>query len=79
MAVLMFGICKANKITRDDKFALMQQLMKRMLSIGASLAKQNWTGNIVNFLAITGYRFAIALHVELLQVCRQTSEAMVIW
>ena len=70
----LHGALYSNDGCRVNGSALMQQLIKRMLSIGASLAKQNWTGNIVNLLAITGYRFAIALHVELLQIRRQTSD-----
>ena len=62
-----------NKVYGYHACALMQQLEKRVLAIGASLAPENSAGLIIDRLTIQSCGLAIALHLELLQKSRQAA------
>ena len=68
----------SNKITRDMLRALMQQLIKSMLSVRANLAPKNRTRIIINVLTAMGDRLAVTFHLKLSQIARQIAQASII-
>jgi hypothetical protein len=57
-----------NEIGGDKLRALVQQLEERVLGVGGWLAKENWTGCVVDIFTVTSDGFAIGLHGKLLKV-----------
>ena len=49
-----------------------------MLAVGARLAPDDGAGLIVDSLAVSVHRFAVALHVALLEVGRKSMQVLVI-
>ena len=66
------GLCWGNKITWNQVRALMNQLVKSMLSIGAWFPPNDWTSTIIYLFAISTYVFSVALHISLLEVGGKT-------
>ena len=65
------GLGEGDEIARDQPGALVDQLIKGMLAIGAGLAPINRAGLIIDMFAGQGDVLAVALHGELLQVGRE--------
>ena len=60
-----------DEITRNEPRALVDQLIERMLPIGAGLAPENWTGIIGDLFSAERYMLAVTFHRELLKICRE--------
>ena len=69
---------KTYKIARHQLGALMQQLVKGMLAIGAGLTPYNRASLIIHRCAVFGDPLAIALHIALLEVGREPAEVLII-
>src|SRR5687768_5628345 len=67
-----------DEICRDQFGPLMDQLIERVLSIGSRLAPNNWSGGIINERSVARHTLAIALHVSLLEVGRQTVQVLIV-
>ncbi len=63
---------------RDDARALVDQLVKGMLAIGAGLAPDDRAGLALDRRAVQRHALAVRFHVELLQIGRKTRQALVI-
>src|ERR1700685_2087231 len=61
-------LAKSEQIARDQFGSLMNELVKRVLPIGARLAPDDGPSLIIYRLAVEGYVLAVAFHLELLQV-----------
>src|ERR1700722_1656871 len=60
---------KSNEVARDEPSALMDQLVKRMLTVGPRFAPINGAGLMRYLFSFESHVFAVALHRQLLQVC----------
>ena len=58
--------------------ALMDQLVERVLTVGAGLAPIDRSGLIVDARAVERDAFAVALHGELLQIRREALQVLVV-
>src|SRR5690606_20985099 len=67
-----------NEITWNEACTLMNQLIKRMLPIGARLAPYDRTRGIGDSPARTVDRLAVALHIALLEISRKSMQILVI-
>ena len=61
-----------------DPSALMQKLVKGMLSVRARLAPHDRAGMSRQTSAVQSSRFAVRFHFQLLQICRQPQQALVV-
>ena len=68
-----------NKIDRHNIRPLVNQLEKRMLNIRSRPAEQNRSRRIIDNFAVLVNKFAVALHIQLLQISRQITQILVIW
>ena len=64
------------KSPRHDRGALMQQLMKRMLPVGTRLTPQNRSGFVADGVTVEPHTFAVAFHVELLQIRSEAAQGL---
>ena len=67
-----------NEIARNQPGALMDQLIKRVLAIGARLAPVNRAGRARHAFAVERRGFAVALHRQLLQVRREALQVLLV-
>src|SRR5581483_3049904 len=56
------GAGESNEITGDQARALVNELVKRVLSVGPGFAPENGAGVIGDLLAVEGHMFSVALH-----------------
>src|SRR6266700_4813463 len=63
-------LAEADKIARDQFGSLVNELIEGMLPIRARLPPDNRASLIIDRMTLQIHMLAIALHVELLQVCR---------
>jgi len=61
-------VAKRDKVTRDQPRALMNQLIERMLAVGAGFAPVDRPGLVIHFFPAEGDVLAVALHGQLLQI-----------
>jgi len=61
-------VAKADEIAGDEARALVQQLVERMLTVGALLAPYDGRGGFCHGQTLESHMLAIAFHGELLQV-----------
>ena len=66
-----------DEIYRDDVDSLMQELKKRVLTVGPA-AEHNWSGLRSHRRAVHHHALAVALHVELLHMRWKKSQAVII-
>ena len=66
------------ELARDHPRALVDQLIERVLTVGAGLTPNNRTAFKRQVSAIHADTFAVTLHLELLEVGRQTRKVVVI-
>src|SRR5512132_2600301 len=71
-------LTKSDEITWDQPRALVDQLVKRMLTVGSRLAPIDGSGIVVDFFPIESYMFAVAFHRQLLQISRKALEILLI-
>ena len=67
---------EADEVAGHQPRALVQQLVERVLAVGAGLAPVHRAGRVVDRLAPGGDRLAVALHRQLLQVGREALEVV---
>src|SRR5436190_1923933 len=72
-------LCGCNKITGNQWCALVYQLIKSMLSIGAWFSPDYWTCRISNCFPISIYTFAITFHISLLEISRKPVHVLIVW
>jgi hypothetical protein len=66
------GFCEPDEIARNQLGALVDELVKRVLAVGARLAPVNRSCLVIDLHALECDVLAVALHGELLQVGRET-------
>src|SRR5438128_11071380 len=71
-------VAEGDEVTRDEPGSLMDQLVERMLAIGARLSPVDGTGRVADLGALAPDVAAVALHRELLQVGREALEVLVV-
>src|SRR5690606_12438141 len=74
----VMGLGWRNEITGNQFGALVYQLIKCVLSIGAGLSPDDGTGLVVDRRAVTVHVFAVALHVTLLEVGSEPVQVLVV-
>src|SRR5262245_54110863 len=67
-----------DEITWDQPGSLVDQLVKRMLTIGSRLPPIDGTGIAIDPLTIESHMFAVAFHGQLLQISRKALEILLI-
>src|SRR5215813_14177738 len=71
-------LTKSDEITWDQPRSLVDQLVKRMLTVGSRLPPIDWTRIVIDPLTIESHMFAVALHGQLLQISRKALEILLI-
>src|SRR5215467_14978169 len=71
-------LTKSDEITRNKPRSLVDQLVKRMLTVGSRLAPIDGTGIVVDFFTTESYMLAVAFHGQLLQISRKALEILLI-
>ena len=69
---------KTDQVAGDEPSPLVDELVERMLAVGPRLAPVNGAGRIGNPAAVQRDRFAVTLHRQLLQICGEALEVLVI-
>src|SRR4051794_34579902 len=69
---------ESDEVTRDEPSALMYQLVEGVLAVGARLTPVNRTGCVCDFCSIDRDTLAVTFHCQLLQICRETFEVLVV-
>src|SRR6516165_3042606 len=69
---------KSDEITWDQPRSLVDQLVKRMLTVGSRLSPINGSGIVVDFVTIESHMLAVAFHRQLLQISRKALEILLI-
>src|ERR1043166_876525 len=72
------GDNRCNKITGYQQGALVDQLIKSMLPIGAWLTPYNRACGVGNFFSIPVYIFSIAFHISLLKISGKPVQVLVV-
>ena len=67
-----------DEVARDQLRALVDQLVERVLAVGARLAPHDRAGLPRDPVAVAVDRLAVALHVELLEVRREVREVLAV-
>src|SRR5438477_2364536 len=63
---------ECDEVTRDEPRALVDQLVKGVLAVGAWFAPVNGTRLVIHFLPLERDVFAVALHRQLLEIGRES-------
>src|SRR5262249_14540302 len=71
-------LAKPDEITWDEPGSLVDQLVKRMLTVGSRLPPIDGTGIVIDPLTIESHMFTIAFHGQLLQISRKALEVLLI-
>src|SRR5262249_42143102 len=71
-------LAKPDEITWDEPGSLVDQLVKRMLTVGSRLPPIDGTGIAIDPLTIESYMFAVTFHRQLLQISRKALEILLI-
>src|SRR5689334_9769569 len=66
------------KVARNEFGPLMDQLVKRMLTVGSRLTPDHRPCAVIDRLAVSGNALAVALHVALLEISREARHILVI-
>src|SRR5574343_551778 len=66
------------KIAGDQGCALVDQLIKSMLTIGTGFSPNDGAGRIGHPVAVTIDRFPITLHISLLEIGSKTMQVLII-
>ena len=69
---------ECDEITGDQPRTLVDQLVERVLSVGAGFSPKNGSGGVVHRLPVQRDTLAIALHCQLLKVGRETVQVLFI-
>ncbi len=69
-------LAEPDELQRNDVFALVEELVERVLAVCARLAEQHRPGGVVHGLAEAVDGLAVGFHVGLLQVCRETGKSL---
>ena len=67
-----------DEVARHQPRALVDELVERVLAVGAGLAEQDRSGLVVDAAAVLAHVLAVALHVGLLQVGRQPVQVLIV-
>ena len=78
VAEVLRRFCGGYEVGGNQVGALVQQLEKRMLAVGARLAPDHRSGMVRQGAAVAAHCLAVAFHVGLLQVGRETMQMLVI-
>src|SRR5688500_11981737 len=70
---------RRNEIGRHHYSSLVKQLIKGMLTVCSWLAPNHRTRCIIDRLARTIGTFSIALHIALLEICRESVQVLIVW
>src|SRR5215475_2491254 len=71
-------LTESDEITWDQPRSLVDQLVKRMLTVGSRLPPIDGTGIVIDPLTIDSHMFAVAFHGQLLQISRKALEILLI-
>src|SRR6185437_3030740 len=71
-------LVEGQKVAGDQARSLVNKLVERVLPVRARLAPKNWARGIVDVLTVERDGLAVALHRELLQVCREALEVLLV-
>ena len=74
----VLGMHAGNKVRRNQFGALVDQLVKGVLAVGAGFAPNDGPGGVVDAVAVSVHRLAVGLHVRLLQVGCKTVQVLVV-
>mmetsp|Transcript_17835 Transcript_17835/g.42034 ORF Transcript_17835/g.42034 Transcript_17835/m.42034 type:complete len:298 (+) Transcript_17835:1005-1898(+) len=72
------GVHRREEVAGDQLSALVNQLVKSMLAVRSWLTPNDRAGRGADGLPLPGDSLSVALHVPLLQVCREAMQALVI-
>ena len=74
--LFILAFLKTDELERNDVRTLVQELIEGVLSVRARLAKQNRACLVVYGFAKTVHRFAVGLHIHLLQMSREAAQRL---
>src|SRR5262245_26290252 len=67
-----------DEVARDQPRALMDELIKGVLAVRPRLAPVDWRRLVVDVGPVDGDGFAVALHRQLLQICRKALKVLLV-
>ena len=65
---------KTDEVDRHEPRSLMQQLVERVLAVGAWLAPHDWSRGRRDVATVEAHALTVALHIELLQVSGEAAQ-----
>src|SRR5690606_17760378 len=74
----VMGLCGCDEVARNQFGALVNELVKGMLAIGARFAPDNRPCLIVYRIAFTVHVLAVALHIALLEIGSKPVQVLVV-
>ena len=72
------GLDEGDEVARDERGALVDQLVEGMLAVGPRLAPVDGTGGVVDLRSLEGHVLAVALHRQLLQIGRESLQVLLV-
>src|SRR5690606_35377124 len=75
----IMGDSRGDEIARYHFGALVNQLVERVLTVGARLAPDDWASLVIHGVAVTVNVFTVGFHVALLEVGRKAVHVLVVW
>ena len=74
----LMPLCRDHELARHDAGALMNQLVKRVLAVGAGFAPDDGAGIDLKIVAFHRHTLAVRFHLQLLQIGGQPRQALII-
>src|SRR5271157_368822 len=72
------SLSKRDEVARDEPGSLVNELIERVLAVGSRLAPIDWTGLMGDFLPVNHDVLAIAFHGQLLEICREPFQVLLV-
>src|SRR2546427_11538543 len=69
---------KCNEVARDEPCPLMDQLVERVLPVCSRFSPVDGAGIVGDYFTVKCDVFSVALHRQLLQICRETLQILLV-
>src|SRR5262245_62044945 len=69
---------RGNEVAWNNLCSLVNQLVKRMLSVGSRFTPDHWSCRIIHFIAVAVNILTIAFHISLLKICCKAMHVLIV-
>mmetsp|Transcript_4222 Transcript_4222/g.8573 ORF Transcript_4222/g.8573 Transcript_4222/m.8573 type:complete len:425 (-) Transcript_4222:52-1326(-) len=76
---IVLGLARSQEIAWNDFGSLVDQLVKRVLSVGSRFTPNNGTSLVIHLETVLVDIFSVRLHVTLLKVGRKAVHVLIVW